>query len=526
MNLPETLSIKQNETVIMELRLSIETIKLIDLYDNNKSNGLEKIINFLFYRSYLVNNIDSDFIDNDDEQEIFNEILKLLEKKCDLTIGEYNQLINKYYEILINNYEYCKNMIIVLACNGGVDNKVKDYLIENFYQDFLIIDNFFNYRNYFRSNHIVLESWLDKIINSGLYFTSNTITDIIKIIMEFKFDNIAKNFCHNVTEDLNRRISNELLNNEDDKIIFLQKDFYYRWMNFLESEKMTEIFRFKKIEKKVMNKFNIVIKKYGHTFKKEFDATILMEFLKNDIPDNGLVLIEYFNPRLLNNLKEHEKDSILDIFNQGRLSYFNREQKLYLEDIIFNLSVVTNYCIFEETDNLVKSLKSYVNYIDMEYSVDDDFKLINDYKVLFDMYFEISKVEQVSKNVTEDFGNEMQVSRYYGPTMYVCGLIEKTLRNYYIFQRKDIDFEDTKNLKLNDLLSNKRKEIVDLLGEYQIKVLRYFLLNDSKFGGLNIRNKLAHLDYNFHNYNIRNTFINVNVLLMYLVSSIVIKEIN
>ena len=181
---------------------------------------------------------------------------------------------------------------------------------------------------------------------------------------------------------------------------------------------------------------------------------------------------------------------------------------------------IVNYFINNEPDQLICSLKNYTEIMDLKYSISESYKLTKDYDVLYEYIRDLSTKKELK--VSSDAG---LIASYYGPTMYNCSLIEKTLRNFYLFKRKDTVYTRDKVITLNFLLSEENKEIKGLLGKEQLIVLRYYLLSDENDTGYNIRNNLAHLSYSLENEQFTSNFLITTVLLFSVVSSIVVKTL-
>lgn len=75
----------------------------------------------------------------------------------------------------------------------------------------------------------------------------------------------------------------------------------------------------------------------------------------------------------------------------------------------------------------------------------------------------------------------------------VCSLVEKLLRVICKYEKQKEEYIDINNYTLGDLLSENNDVINKILGDIQVKYLRYFFLSDSDGRvGQAYRNKLAY----------------------------------
>lgn len=81
----------------------------------------------------------------------------------------------------------------------------------------------------------------------------------------------------------------------------------------------------------------------------------------------------------------------------------------------------------------------------------------------------------------------------YGAGMFICAMMEKVLRSFYIYLLKNKIYVPLTSATLGALLSCQNQEMVDVFGEDHLKNIAYFIntVGDKKVGW-NIRNSLAH----------------------------------
>lgn len=81
----------------------------------------------------------------------------------------------------------------------------------------------------------------------------------------------------------------------------------------------------------------------------------------------------------------------------------------------------------------------------------------------------------------------------YGAAMFICALVEKLLRTFYIYLLKDKMYVPLSSATLGTLLSSNNQEMLTIFGEDHLKNLSFFFstIGDKKIG-MNYRNSLAH----------------------------------
>ncbi|EHZ5160313.1 hypothetical protein FKZ09_13760 [Enterococcus faecalis] len=133
-------------------------------------------------------------------------------------------------------------------------------------------------------------------------------------------------------------------------------------------------------------------------------------------------------------------------------------------------------------------------------------KLFNWYRTTIQVVYK--KINSPELDTIEDFNHLFQMvsnlrinnsklvkqTLSFGLCVYICGLIEKTLRNFYFYIAKNKKYISISNITLGELInSEKNEEMKKVFGENHLKNLQYFLLSSGeKRIGCQYRNRLAH----------------------------------
>lgn len=524
MSLLNLLEVSDNANIITRINQEDITIKLLLAYKNEIRTDFERIQNYLFYQSYVKHENDSLFASGS-ELKRFDSINELLFNISDLSIRDCNTLINKYFKDLITEHLIYKNEIIAIAPNNGIDKTVKEYLFDVCYHDLLIPKNFKLYATYLKKNPSTLRRWLSKIIESKVYYTDSSIIKNIDILKSSEFNEIILWFNTAITNSFSQLVSSDLCGTEDDQVFYLYERFYHNWLKYLKDTKSAEVYKFEALEIVTMQKFEQVITKYGQTYNNTVDMSEIMDLFKKEISKHGVILFEYTHrvddkKSVFESLEEAEGSVFDSIFQNENKSFFTNSRVTHLNYMMAYLSSFMQHIIYNESELLVKALKSYAEVIDSYYCISETYKLKKDFESLTDILKNVSKSDKDSELTCI-----LSIANYYGPTMYMCSLIEKILRNFYKYQRRNIDFTNNKSVTLNYLLSEKNSEIVDLLGIAQLRVAKYYLLSDENDEGWNIRNDLAHLNYEHDEQTFFRKFLTTAVLLFSVISSVVLSSL-
>lgn len=522
MSLVTLLDIRKESDIISRISQEDKMINKLLIYEKESKTDLEKIQNYLLYQSYLNHENDSLFASGE-ELKRFNKIMSVLKRICELEIGTRNILINRYYSKLIKEYLFCKNEIIIIASNKGINSIVREYIFDCCYHDLLIPRNFKLYISYLKENIKILEKWFERIVVENVYYVDTSVVVNLELLKSPQFKDQIDSFNKTVTLDFSRKVQSDLTGTEKDQVFYLYDKFYHDWLKYLKNSKSPEVYKFESLQKVISPKFDQVLRTYGQVFSDKIDSSETIELLKKEISRYGIVLYEYTHrpqqrDSIFSILEEMELSVFDGVFSNNPNSFFTHSRIKQLEYLMFNLTSITHYIIYNEPDLLISSMCSYVELIDSEYSINDDYKLNDDFNTLFDIIRNISE-----KKDETNLNQKISIANYYGPTMYMCSLIEKILRNFYKFQRKEIDFIKDKSITLNYLLSDDNQEIQQLLGKTQLKVIRYYLLSDENDEGLNIRNDLAHLNYDQEIEPFFSKFLSTTFLFFSVISSLVLN---
>lgn len=533
MSLFEQFKINKSDNFVGSLPQNIETIKLIEEAIPSNVTDIVSLVNYFFYSSYIENQYDSIFLEAK-EQRIFDQILEKLKDICDISIAERNKLINQYYKEIAQISSVCIYELIKHSHNKGVKDDVRYFIAENYYRELMVKDYYEKYMNVLirdaKFSFIVLNSFLQEnayVLNSE---------EIIQLLMKMdssrnqEIIEVVKNFDAKVTEVFNNSVSEDLTGTEQDQIFYLYNSFYDVWVDYLKGKKSEQVYLFEKTKKIVKEKFNKVINEYGLTIRDSIDIRQEMDEIKEYVKKTwNIVIYDYTHVvesngyhslfQSLSNVEEPLTDLLFDRSQLGNI-FFRRGRIIALEKMIFFLTHIFNHFVNHEFDKLNESLRNYTDCFDMNYTIDEQYKIRADMNVLIRMISEVKK-----KSAQSDIEEVEYAPLYYGPTMFICAVIEKILRNYYLFCRKNIDYTESKHISLNSLLDEKKDEIVDLLGIEQIHVLRYYLILDDGGIGMNIRNRLAHLDGLANPRQFYTLFITTFTLLCSILSSVVLQQV-
>ena len=165
--------------------------------------------------------------------------------------------------------------------------------------------------------------------------------------------------------------------------------------------------------------------------------------------------------------------------------YFTRSHQEWLR-VSMSVGAATVHAIWHDQElypDFIQWHISFLSFISKQICCTED--LEEDMKIL------VSMLQPVL--LSNDRDKEALKPLCYGAGMFICAMIEKLLRSFYIYLLKNKIYVPPTSATLGALLSEHNQEMVNAFGEDHLKNIAYFIstVGDKKIG-LNIRNSLAH----------------------------------
>jgi len=477
--------------------------EIISYYNNDFSyqiNSVDEYIDFLFLKYLTLHEDCSNYI-FEEYKDNFEKTISFAKKKLD----SFNN--RKIIKFLQNNYRlifsydqssFLKEGIDSLTLNyflkfnkGLINSGIVDYLIEN--RALFLFDNLEKIENILKSYD---EEALKKLILKKENFSK---------IAEYRYRELCDYaiFCYkNDDIKLSKLIADKIYsycmkkfdNLNDDEIYYLQS-IMSEGLRVLKLTKSDYAAEFSNKLKKLSSKSNKYLNKNGKKIEFEISNEPYIEvidklekkfnkymFLSHEISEDTK-LWEAYIEKINNNYKPTLMDFATTITKTN--DYFTAGKLRMIDQSLFQCTTFSYYWTndndrIEELFNLIKEV---VEIIYSQFEIEYEDKEIEK---------DIEAIKQAIISLKSENGND-----YYRPgsVFYIISVLEKVLRKIYCKLNKNGYFLKT-SVTLSTLIGNKNsnpnEKMLSLIGKHQIKWLRFYLLNDERNVGKNLRNRIAH----------------------------------
>lgn len=481
-----------------DLNILIDNFELILTYFEKykfENDSIDSFIDLLFLKkisSYKNLELTLDeFIDSK-----LNELLSITYSKIN---NDFNKLVINFINLhfieifSIDIYQLEESIPnLIFKFQNGIHKDVFKFLISE--NKFLLFNNYEQISKKFDNDIELLEElFSDRNI---LEFCQVRLKVVINIYQHINRKKTLKNMSEKI---INGIISYGYLikdNKESRELIHIsiEIDNICKFLNF---EQHIEANNFNIFSEELKNKLDEQLMENGKVFSQEIPVGKIVDKLTKKInyPFTLLSITHEINgaERTLKNQLEFPSEgekSFLDkitssedsddFFTHSHKNILNLKLSVPVATLHYLLLNTDNY--FDEFINLYDSMVSEIN----SKVVSSEIIKCDDFETLFQMIY----------NLKNDVENEVIIQQIHSYTlcMFLCSLIEKTLRNYYFYLVKESKFVPINKITLSDLIDNKKNPEMSLaFGENHLKHLKYFLLTEGeKKIGFDYRNRLAH----------------------------------
>lgn len=438
------------------------------------------------------------YIVSTENKTIFRNIVESLNSiYLSIQIGDVIKFINANYDKIFskNDQHFLADVTIdiIIEYQNGISDSVFNYLIKC--HSYLVIDNYENLQKTIERNKTLF----------NLLFSGDIIREcfdyrldkIIEIIMSIKIRHQTDLFeqINDVIEEI-IAYGNRIVTIIDVKNSFEYRNIISEIFDFLKRLEHIKATDYEQHLVKADMLLNEYLKYYGKSFEFTIPVEDIIKQLKSDLPWELKLL------SLTHSLKKHENTlesnfenscikhgSILDLVSTNipvnEFFTLSVQQNLKMQITIGSVAL-TEMLKDEVLHN--ESYSWYNNYIlyicdKLNYTSNDlnmDLNLI--FQMITNIYYNLEKVDE-----------QIKQSLYYGTCMFICAFTEKLLRVTYKYNRLTEEYVPENNCTMGKLLADENILMKQILGENQMRCLRYFFCidKDNKVG-LNYRNRLAH----------------------------------
>lgn len=504
-----------------EVKLLIENSDLIKKHYQNLQYNIVCINSFIDYL-FLCKFTQFDELKNiiaDDKKESFLKIMRFIEQ----TFVNYNNAdlisyINANVATMDNDSKfniYKQVVDISIKYNSGCLQALK-YIFKESFQ--LILHNFDKVSSFIRKEEELLLEFCDKshiedCINN--YFRKY----LEALIFLSKYDN-CKLRVNLLIEELIVKGKSIFASTTVDNVLLNQKPIL----------ELTEFF--KKINhklyfdfKEMADKNDVTLGKYlevhGHQYSYEVPYKEMADFLDN--PNNPILIKMMSLTHIQQKDKtwksyhvvvgENNERSMLESIvttNIPTNEYFSptKQQSLRVYDQIFLNLLSSYYFNLEKLNDFFAMLYEGVQEVIRGYQLNYVESLEKEFECIVNHFALIIK--------NKDNANLTCISNY-GLTVFICGMLEKLLRQIYIVENEDVNI-NPKSYSLGNLINCNNKVMVNIFGRDNLMIMAHYLIEGGTPNevGRNIRNNYAHYkNISIESCDFSNT---LKVLQMYLMT--------
>lgn len=470
---------------------------IVEFYNNHHGMEINTLEDYVDYNYAVKVSKMEEIIPNiidENKRLLFGEVVTVVKAYLEtINRGKIIKFINGNHEILFIHYDhilYLSDVTLSLMKQymGGIKKDVVIYIVLN--HAYLIVSYYDVFSEVLEKDEDIRKLLLEENIIGELFYQRQDLVQ--KMLERFHQKKILANH-EDVIDRLAEIVEGKYRDINDDN--FLANEVCIRsFVDFLSKIKHVKANQFKKYHDDVSERMGDYLRRNGQSSTFEIPVGEILKYLKG---------IENWEYRLLfvsHASRDGRVCSRLDFPSEGKknlmdfVSTNHKEDDYYTASHIHKLDINTlvGECtvhgilfedeLFEQSRNC---LQGYVGAIcELKQWEKEDY--YGDIEILYQMLYICRQTKDI-----EDVNFERGIS--YGTCTFMCGFMEKLLRNIYVDENKNNIYIDESQVTLGQLLRDDRGTMGNIFGEYHLKHLRYYLSTDTeKKIGLNYRNALDH----------------------------------
>lgn len=409
--------------------------------------------------------------------------------------SSYNDILqNEYIEFGVRDL-FVTTIDYIIQFKTGIKNNVFEYICDNF--SYVIIHHYDQFEKVIERNpDLFKKAFSDKNIGE---LSTNNLIDLLGVLEHiFKKDKSnLSNDAENVVQILYSKIE-QLANDTTQDNVMRNESYIRNFNNFLKSIHHINANNFEKIYNKVNDTLKAYINTGGKTITTEVNISPIVEMINSDLTIARKILLLTHHPNsnakkweaILNEAPK-EKHPLFDLVstNIATNDYFTFTHQIELEHILkFGGFLIRR--IFSDLKLFAECLLGYEEIINVIVEVvgDESKDLLADFELLSNMISNIFSLNNDDERIIFQ-------SLCYGAAMFICAFIEKLLRYVYRYLFRGVKYIPFNKATLGELLADREDGLTLVLGEFQVKHLRFYLCGEKDSDiGYGFRNRLAHLN--------------------------------
>lgn len=476
-------------------------------FEMHHNMKIETLDNYIEYNYALKISKMKEIIPNiidDDKKDAFVEIVSTVDKYLDtIATSEIVKYINNYYKTLFEKNEIIMGLIdatllLFERYKSGIKLEVIQYVIEK--HAYLIVGHYNVFGPMIERNEFLLELFFSASVISNIFLQKQI--ELQKILEKVYCKRILKNF-ENLINVLAEIIEEKYLDITDDNI--LVNEIYIRnFVEFLSRIKHIKANLFVGYYNQVTEKMDDYLQRKGYHSTYEIPVGEIIHHLKCTEPkEYRLLTVSHGvkDGKILSRLEfsSEGKHTMMDFAasNHKTDDYYTMSHLHRLEiSVMVGASTIHGMLFDDEMfDESRRCLLGYIFAIcEIKQWSKEDYQ--DDVETLYQMLNMCRQMPEI---------NDVDLTRgiCYGTSAFICGLMEKILRDIYVEENRGNLYIDETQITMGQLLRDDLGIIGSIFTKHQLKHLRYYLSTDTEEKiGFSYRNKIAHYTIDKRNLNI------------------------
>lgn len=440
-------------------------------------------------------------VKNEEDQKIVKDISCSAKLQLEnVKNGDIVRFINKGYREIFKeeNHKHLLPQItlnLMASFQSGITNEVFEYLAKNY--NYLLLERYNDFKKCFEKDPSLF----------NLLFHKKNLEEMRELRLDCVFPifiaiwngnnkslkNIIAPIIENIITDTENLVRKDT--SVDSRDILVTDQILRQVYDLIKQIKHPKANVFREYHDQLEKQLQNYIKSHGQAFSYEIPVgEILNELKKHSNWQVQMLSLTHITSKdgSISNwvsrlaVPSKGKQGLIDLVSSNISSddYFTHSHQNWLR-INMSVGAATIHAIWHDQElypNFIRWYVSFLSFISKQVGCTEN--LEKDIQILTAMLQPVV--------LSDDKDKEALKPLCYGAGMFICAMMEKVLRSFYIYLLKNKIYVPLTSATLGALLSCQNQEMVDVFGEDHLKNIAYFIntVGDKKIGW-NIRNSLA-----------------------------------
>ena len=441
-------------------------------------------------------------IRNEEDQQIVKDISCAAKLQLEnIKNGDIIRFINKSYREIFKEENHIHllpqiTLDLMVPFQSGISNEVFDYLAKNY--NYLLLERYNNFQKRFEKDSSLFNLLFHKKnLEEMRELRLDCVFPIFIVIWRSNNESLKKiitPIIENVIADTESLIKKDT--SVDSRDILVTNQIFRQVYDLIKQIEHPKVNMFKAHYNLLEQRLHDHLKSHGQVFSYEIPTEEILKRLKK-CPNWQVQMLS-----LTHTISKEEstlncvsrlafsskgKQNLIDLVSSNIPGddYFTYSHQNWLR-INMSVGAATIHAIWHDQElypNFIQWYISFLSFISEQVGCTEN--LEEDIQILTAMLQPVVLSDDKDKVVLKPL--------CYGAGIFICAMMEKVLRSFYIYLLENKIYVPLTSVTLGSLLSCQNQEMVDVFGEDHLKNISYFIntVGDKKVGW-NIRNSLAH----------------------------------